>query len=204
MPLARPRLTEVFFQANLVDGYGYLDARGSLVGQFAPEFQTWTELDENGSTLHFNDPVDQNGPVVELKVGHQLIWVHFREETDGVTIREESSRIVDRACAITNVRRLGKVSPASMSVVVEASRFKALVQIQPVERVRARVRITGQNVIASASTSEVEEPLYGVLLDVDVYDEKPSDSRDPKPHLNRSLTYLNEQVVPFVASLLEQ
>src|SRR5437660_1326420 len=103
MPVAKPRLTEAFFQANLIDGYGYLDARGSLVRQFAPEFEAWTELDENGSTLQFSDPIDQNSRVTELKVGHQLIWLHFREETDAVTIREESSRVVDRACAIVNV-----------------------------------------------------------------------------------------------------
>ncbi len=239
---AHPSNADAFVQVNVVEGEGYLDVRGALVRQFSSQFNSWVETNENGSTLHFTDPSDPGQSVQELKIGHQNIWLHFGELASDVAIRQQSSTIVDEACAlmqvthlsrqglrvykvfpspsvqeaVASVRRrivpdavgwqlLGEVSTAATTVQVVAGRLKASIQVRPVQRVTAQLTVSGSG--ASPLPQKLLEndppPPFGILLDVDLFDDIRSESRDPKPHLNRALRFLSEKLVPHIAALLE-
>jgi hypothetical protein len=237
MPLAKPTPIESFFQANLSDGYGYLDARGGLIRQFQRTFRAWTELPENGSTLHFSDPTDPDFPIQELKIGYQLLWMHYPAPATNTAIRTETARIVDQACAIIEVSRftrqgfrsyqvfstdsvavsvealgalfpqfqkhgdLGKLIGLSWSGRFENGPLKSRVELSTVQRTQVVVSSVG---VRREVEPDDDLPKFGVMLDIDIYDDRLSESRDVKPHFNRAFAFLNDTAVPFIVELLEE
>lgn len=240
--LRAPMLSEAFFQADLVNGYGFLDTRGALVRQFREEFQNFAETKErNGMpSLLFHDPVDPEHPIVEFKVGLSMIWVHLRAEASNTAIRQECARVVEAACVVTGATQfsrqgvrtyhvfgtptaeeavrliraatapsvspwaeIGDVTSVALNVQLSADRIKANVHMDAVQTVRTRI-ITHQGASPPAEATPDNIPTIGVLLDADVFDDRRSDTRDPKPHLNRALRYIDEQILPLVTRLLRR
>lgn len=235
------RTGDAFFQANLEDGYGYLDVRGSLVRQFTDEFDSWNELDENRSTLHFTQPTDPSAPIEELKISQHIIWAHFRANSDRVAIREEAGRVTESACALigptalsrqglrvqyhygvedirqavqmlrprvlppsTGWDELGQVATVNLRVDLITDRLKVVVRISPVQRLRAQVIQSVGNAPPPEPQPDDDFPNTSVLVDVDVFDDSQSQSRDPRPFINRANRFSAEYLLPFIATLWEE
>ncbi len=237
-----PTLIDAFYQANLIDGYGFLDVRGALIRQFHANFKNTNEVVENDwATMHFLDPVISTQPVAEMKISVPMVWIHFQSSADRVAIRQEAARIVDRACSLIGSTRfarqglrvhqlfaaptievavaalrsmidqtaewgsLGDTTGGSLHVDISRPRLKASIRISSVRRVRIQARILdgGAAVADQGNVGEDAGPRFGILLDADLYDDAPSDTRDPKPHLNRAIEFLDDELVPFVGRLLE-
>jgi hypothetical protein len=99
--MTEPQLVDAFFQANLMDGWGYLDVRGALVRQFRSDFDRAVELQEAGLTsLVFSNPTSPTQPITELKINLQMIWMRFRSGTSRAALRQEVSRVADSACRL--------------------------------------------------------------------------------------------------------
>lgn len=237
-----PLWVDAYVQANLDQGYGYLDVRGALVRELGDDFHDFAEIPENASTLHFTRPKDPTHPVEELKVSQILTWLHFRSPlASPAAIRQESSRVVEAVCALTGVRsftrqglrvqlafptaeistalrmirthvlpessgwdRLGQVATVGLVVELHARRLKAIVRLNPVRRVEVQVMVSDPRDPDATEPPSPTPPHFGVLLDVDLYDDRPSESTDSRPHLNRALEYLDSEIVPFATRFLEE
>lgn len=65
---------EVFVQANLVDGFEYLDRSGVVLNRIRRDFRTLNVVDPNGTVL--SEPREANGPYA-LRFGSERIWLHY-------------------------------------------------------------------------------------------------------------------------------
>lgn len=237
----RPFLAEAFFQANPLDGFGFLDTRGALVRKFHAEFEQLRELREanDSPSLHFLQPTDSDQPVPEMKIGMRSIWVHFRSGTEQSTMRHEANRIIESACAIMGATRfarqglrlqylfgtrdeqqaaadlrriglgnadawgrLGTLATMRLDLGIVGDTLKVNVSMMP-------VRVLQTSVVRAAPSEmmtipAVDEPSVGLMLDVDIYDDRPSESRDPNPFLRRALHHMAEEIMPLFIGLLER
>lgn len=100
---------------------------------------------------------------------------------------------------------LGTIGSAGLNLQFVAERLKVNLRLAPIQMLRTRI-VTDMAGGASAAPKEPDErtPRIGVLLDVDVFDDSRSDTRDPKPHLNRAVNYIEERSLPLVTRLIRQ
>lgn len=239
MSISQPFLSDSYVQANLVDGHGYLDVRGSLVRKFADQFENWSELDEDGSTLHFQTLVDPESPIQEVKIGDQKIWLHFRAGAAVAAIRNEAGRVLEAAGAIMGVTTfsrqglrlqylypapdvpatvrmlrahllppslgldaLGEVGGLFFQILVGAEQMKVNLILASGSRVRTHViRQVGVAPDLELPPKDALPDVF-VLADLDLFDERQTSTRDPKPHINRAMAFADESVLPLVSKLL--
>lgn len=109
MPPPLPQLVDLFFQADLYEGYGFLDNRGGLLRLFGAAFERYADVTESGlNTIHLFGPLGETNPLVELKLTAVAIWLHFRHDVNMLTVRDESTRIMLEACKLMGVRQLAR------------------------------------------------------------------------------------------------
>jgi hypothetical protein len=95
---------------------------------------------------------------------------------------------------------LGEIAQAGVSIELHQQGVKANIAITPVRR--ADVPLAEAEQGPTSNGRGQEPPNYGILLDVDMYDDSPSDIADVKPHLNRSLSLLDDKMLPFIGEVL--
>jgi len=162
-----PHLTDAFFQANLHQGFRFLDTRGELILAFGDPFQRVQEVTENGlATVHLYGPVDLSQPIVEVKFNAVAIWVHFRAGVTRAAIRQEGSRMVSDACDVMGVAQLTRQGLRTYSIFPTDSR-EAAVEMLLGGLVPTAQRWQTLGAIQSAATNlQISAPPLGVNLSV--------------------------------------
>jgi len=99
---------------------------------------------------------------------------------------------------------LGNVTGGNFILFFTSSRLAGRLEISPVMNVRREERVTlpGQDVTLPPAGVE-PLPDFALNVDIDLADTRPGDSVDVKPHLNRSVEYIESVLTPFITRLLE-
>jgi hypothetical protein len=127
-------------------------------------------------------------------------FVFFPQVDEEAAHEVVRTRILSSA---TGWESLGQISDGTLELVLADGPLKTKVRCGAAQRGTVhRVSLSGGTVLKSGPV-DADNSSFGILLDADLFDDRRSEGRDPKPHLNRALGFLDGKLIPYVASLLE-
>jgi len=100
--------------------------------------------------------------------------------------------------------QVGRATGGELVVHLEHDKLAVRLWMSPVVNVRREQHVT---IPGSEPPPHMEEeilPDFAISVDADLADTRITESVDVMPHLNRSVKYLQESLIPFISRMLEQ
>lgn len=96
---------------------------------------------------------------------------------------------------------LGTVSSGEIVINVDSHHLGARIAVDTVQIQTTEYMTRAAGSEPATRPDRPDYPDFALRLDVDLVDKSPWESLDVKPHINHSVDYLNEQIIPFISNM---